>query len=215
MKLYAKLLGLGRGKKKIEWLLRYVQGKTVLHLGCVGEGERPELEENWVHRYLDADAKCCLGIDHNEKAILRLRQLGYNVIYGDAQSFMVDNKFDIVIAGDIIEHLEDLKGFFNATKLALKDDGYLLITTPNPWFILRFIRCWLKGDGGANPDHVCCFCPRTLRELLRRYGFIVERLEFGSSEPIFYHLIFLPRSLRHTSIFVAARKRLYSENSAA
>jgi len=207
MKLYARLLRLGRGEKKIEWLVPYVRGRCVLDLGCAGEG-RLNFGDNWLHGHLAGSSKECLGLDHNEEAVLFLREKGYQVIHADVQNFTMDRRFDVVVAGDILEHLEDLKGFFESVKRVLKDKGYLLITTPNPWFFLRFIRCWLKGDGGANPDHVHWFCPRTIRELLRRYGFEVRRLEWGSSEPIFYRLRFLPQSLRHTSIFVVARKEV-------
>jgi len=205
MKFYARLLRLAQGRKKIEWLLPYVKGRRVLDLGCAGE-EVLNFGDNWLHGHLAAAAEECLGLDHNEKAVFSLLKKGYQVIHSDVQNFTMDRSFDVVVAGDILEHLEDLKGFFESVKRALKDNGYLLVTTPNPWFILRFVRCWLKGDGGVNPDHVQWFCRGSIRELLRRYGFVIEKLEFGSSEPIFYYFFFLPPSLRHTSIFVVARK---------
>jgi hypothetical protein len=55
-------------------------------------------------------------------------------------------------------------------------------------------------------DHVQWFYLRTLRKLLRRYGFEIENLEFGSGEARLYSYKFLPRVLRHTSVFVVAHK---------
>lgn len=206
MKLYARLLGLGQGYKKIEWLLPYVQGRLVLDVGCAGGGKEAHLKDNWLHGHLVTTSQECVGLDHNKETTLFLRENGYKVFTADAQNFNLKRCFDVVVAGDLLEHLEDLKGFFTSVRRVLKNNGYLLITTPNPWFLSRFLRCWFKGDGGVNPDHVHWFCPGSIRELLRRYGFEIEKLEFGSSEPIFYYFFFLPPVLRHTSIFVAALK---------
>lgn len=206
-KLYKKLLGVGKGTKKIEWIVPYVRGHSVLDLGCV-QAEGAYLSNNWLHAHLSSEANYCLGLDFDQDAICKIKSLGYNIIYGDAQDFALKDSFDVVVAADILEHLHDWRGFFTSVRGALKEDGRLIITVPNPWFFLRFIRCMLKGDAGSHPEHVAWFCKYTIEELLRRYGFSVERIEYGSSEPNLYRLYFLPESLRHTSIFVAAKKNL-------
>jgi SAM-dependent methyltransferase len=211
MKLYAKLLRLGKGNKKIEWIIPYVKGLRVLDLGCAGEGEGAYLRDNWLHARLVAAADSCVGLDHNEEAIKNIKSRGYNAVSGDAQDFISEQSFDVVVAADVLEHLHDFKGFFASLRQCLKEDGRLIITTPNPWFFLRFMRCIVKRDGGVNPDHVVWFCAGSIRELLNRYGFDIEELQFGSSEPIFYKLGFFSPVLFHTSLFVAARKKpIYS-----
>lgn len=206
MKFYARILGAGKGNKKIEWIIPYVRNKSILDIGCAGEGDVAHLKDNWLHAYLAAKADYCLGIDHNEQTVKLIRSMGYDAIVGDAQGFLIARQFDVVVAADILEHLHDLKGFFNSVNKALKSDGILLLTTPNAWFFLRFLRCIIKGDGGDNPDHVTWFSSACIVELLRRYGFEVDDLRFGSSEPLFYRLAFFRPVLFHTSIFVAARK---------
>jgi SAM-dependent methyltransferase len=206
MKFYAKLLGLGEGDKKIEWLLPYIRGQKVLDLGCAGESEAEQLKDNWVHGHLAAQSNYCLGLDQNEPMIKLIDSRGYNVVAGDAQDFELEESFDIVVAADVLEHLHDWKGFFHSVRRALKKDGLLLLTVPNAWFFLRFLRCLLKGDGGVHADHVAWFCSGSIRELLERYDFEVVELKFGSTEPIFYRLELCWPVLSHTSIFVAARK---------
>jgi len=57
-----------------------------------------------------------------------------------------DNKFDVVFAGEIIEHLYDTDLFIKEIKRVLKSKGVLIITTPN---LVSFGRrlCYLFGIG--------------------------------------------------------------------
>jgi 2-polyprenyl-3-methyl-5-hydroxy-6-metoxy-1,4-benzoquinol methylase len=206
MKLYARFFNIGKGFKKIDWILPYVHNKEVLEIGSVGSDENPSANEYWLHRAIAKNAKSCLGIDNNKALVTKLSQENYNIIYADAQNFNLSQVFDIIVAGDVIEHLEDPKGFLQCAHNHLKDNGLLLITTCNPWFFLRFLRCLIKGDGGVHADHTMWFCTNTLTQMLRRNNFKVEKIEFGSSEPIFYKFFFLPDVLSHTSIFAVAKK---------
>src|SRR3989339_299850 len=114
MGFFSKLLGLGGGTKKIEWINKYVKNRNVLDIGCCGEGEMSFLKDNWLHGHINSVACNCTGLDLNKKEINRLASLGYNVIAGNAQEFNLDNSFDVVVAADILEHLEDMKGFFSS-----------------------------------------------------------------------------------------------------
>lgn len=126
---------------------------------------------------------------------------------GDAQNFHFDATFDVVTACDVLEHLHDPRGFFQSVNNALTADGMLVLTVPNPWFFHRFARCLLKGNAGVNPDHVCWYCVDTIAEMLDRYGFEIVKLEYGSGEAFYYRLFMLPEILRHSSIFLVARKK--------
>ena len=205
MSVTAALLGKSK-KKKIEFFLPYVRDCDVIDIGCAGHGDKPYENEDWIHQHICAAAASCVGIDHNQQTVSELCGLGYDVILADAQALSVDRQCDVVCAFDIVEHLEDLKGFFDGIHRVLRTEGKLLMSTPNPWFLLRFLRCLIKGGGGGNRDHVHWFCPNTISELLGRFGFEVERLEFGSGEPCLNFLIFMPKALRHTSIYVVATK---------
>ncbi len=198
---------LGRStKKKVEFFMPYIRDRDVIDIGCASEGDKPYEKDTWIHQHVCSASSSCIGVDHNQKTVNELCELGYNVFLGDAQGISIDRQFNVVCAFDVIEHLEDLRKFFDNVHNVLEDDGKLLISVPNPWFFLRFLRCFIKGDGGVNPDHVYWFCPGTISELLRRFGFDVEKVEFGSGEPRLYSLFLFPKSLRHTSIFLVATK---------
>jgi 2-polyprenyl-3-methyl-5-hydroxy-6-metoxy-1,4-benzoquinol methylase len=211
MKYYAKLIGLGKGKKKIEWITQFTKGHSVLDIGCIGSDIDGYKQDNWLHKFIKENSKECIGIDNNTKQVHDLQSQGYSIVEADAQHFDIQRKFDIIVAADILEHLDDLKGFFKSVHNALHNYGCLIITTPNPWFFLRFLRCILTGDAGNNPDHVAWFCERCLKELFNRNGFAVEIMEYGSTEPFFYKIGKYRKALFHTSIFCVARKIISTE----
>ena len=54
-----------------------------------------------------------------------------NIIKGESEKLdLIDNKFDIVVAYHVIEHLDDPKDFFKKLKDKLKSSGKLIIGTP-------------------------------------------------------------------------------------
>lgn len=194
----------GDNGRKAEWILPHVEGRKVLDVGCVGEKSIPQHRDEWLHGKLERAASECIGIDRNEKEVRELQSQGHNIVLADAQNFQMDRKFDLVVACDVLEHLHDPKGFFDSVGKVLKEEGQLLITVPNPWFFGRFLRCFLKGSAGVNSDHVCWFCEQTLSEMLRRNGYEITRIELGSGETFCYRLFFMPKVLRHTSIWAIA-----------
>lgn len=52
-------------------------------------------------------------------------------VSGESACPVEDNFFDVIIAGDIIEHLMDTDVFLQELRRVLRPGGYLLITTPN------------------------------------------------------------------------------------
>jgi SAM-dependent methyltransferase len=98
----------------------------------------------------------------------RLTKKGYsNIVANDIDSTMFEAKeieftsidlnscfsdefgsetFDVICAIEIIEHLENPLSFIRECKKVLKDDGYLLITTPNVLGSESLIQ-WLRRGG--------------------------------------------------------------------
>ena len=117
----------------------------------------------------------------------------------------LNKKFDTIIAGDIIEHLNNFEGFFLSCKKHLRKDGVVVISTPNPWHWRYLIRSIFGGEIDiVNPEHTTWFCPKTLRQLASRFSFEVIEIEYGSR---FNRELFmpLPKGLKHQSFFTALR----------
>lgn len=73
----------------------------------------------------------CTGVDLNEHKHPKI-----NIIQGDInEGFPLESeKFDVVTAGEVIEHVIDESVFLKECNRVLKKDGLLVITTPNLCF---------------------------------------------------------------------------------
>lgn len=69
----------------------------------------------------------------NEEGVFLCKEKGLKCLNGDFFDISEDynGKFDVVIAGDIIEHIFDTDAFLEKVYLLLKKGGVLLLTTPN------------------------------------------------------------------------------------
>lgn len=90
-------------------------------------------------------------------------------------------EFDLVFAGEIIEHLIDTDGFLSELNRVLKPRGVLVITTPNLASLENRLRLffgfypqWVDYSLGSS-GHVRAYTPRVLRAQLAAHGFSVER----------------------------------------
>lgn len=65
-----------------------------------------------------------------------------------------DNTYDLIIAGEIIEHILDVELFLNECNRILKENGYLVISTPNlATFKDRIRFLFGKTPRQINPHH--------------------------------------------------------------
>ncbi len=194
---------------RIKFFCKYAKEKNVLDIGCVQHDPDNYALPEWVHKALKVVAKTVIGLDYYAAGVTKLKSLGYNVICADAQNFQLNEKFDVIVAGDLIEHLDNISGFLECCKSHLRPDGLLLITTPNPWYWQNILAAAAYGIYGkvklVNKEHACWLCPQTLSQTVARHGLIVTKIEFGSQK--FYNrLLPLPRMIKHTTFHAVVRR---------
>lgn len=188
---------------KIDFVCSFTKEKDVLDLGCVQHNKENYNSKYWLHKAINYDALSLTGLDLSEDGVNFLNSKGFNVVFGDATSFDLDRKFDVIVAGDLIEHLSNLEGFLLSCKKHLSKGGVLLITTPNPWHWKFIVRAVTRGGHvPVNPEHTCWLCPTTLAQLVERVGFSVMQVEYGSRY-FRERMMPLPKGLKHTSFYVA------------
>ena len=146
------------------------EGSRVLDIGVVQHDPNKFTRDDWLHKHLYEKARYVLGLDIDTEGVSELEKRGFNVEVGDAEQLELGNTFDVITAGEIIEHLDKPGAFLQGAANHLEPNGRLILSTPNPW-ALKHVYWALTGDVPINPEHTAWYCPRTLSQLLGRYGF--------------------------------------------
>lgn len=155
-------------KNKAELMEKLIkETDIVLDVGFWGQGINMN-HNNWVHSLLKERAKEVYGIDVDFDSSNLSNPANYKK--GSAENFDFDVKFDVIFAGDLIEHLSNPGLFLASCRRNLKDDGKLIITTPNCFNLFHLAEKITKMEPTVNPDHVCYFNSKTLRRLLSKNG---------------------------------------------
>lgn len=150
-------------------ITKYTKNKDVLDLGCAGPFED---KDYFLHGKIEKSAKTLIGIDINAKRVLELRKKGYNVIQGNVENFDLKKKFDVIIASELIEHVDNQGLFLNMVKKHLKKGGVFIVSTPNCTSISNFLEVLLFGTIILfNEDHKFWHNYSSLKLLLKKYNF--------------------------------------------
>ena len=155
----------------------FARDKKVLDLGCVSHHYNFS-RSKWLHQHVVEVAAECVGADYDEAGIKELKEAGYNVVHadvtGDISVLRERGPFDVVIAGEIIEHLPFPLALLTAAREVLKPGGELIVTTPNPYAPHR-VRMGATGRTWENADHVFYCFPSGMAEMADRCGLELTR----------------------------------------
>ena len=136
---------------------RHARGREVLDFGC-GTGYGSAILKG-------GGALRVVGIDRAPEAVryaaTRFGGPGVTFLAGDCLcSAFPRERFDVVVAYEVIEHVEGYRRFLREVRRLLRPDGILLLSTPNR-------RTYRRGaDTPPNPFHVHEFRLRELRRAL-------------------------------------------------
>jgi len=169
---------------RYKMIIDICRGKKVLDVGCVGHDLNFRRNSVWIHKLLRECAASVTGLDYDAKNVEQLNREGYKAVCADATDFELKETFDVIVAGELIEHLPNPAGFLACAKKHLSRDGLLILTTPNAQGAMYCLQNLLFGHELENPDHVCFYTPRTLACLLRKCGFeLVEHKYIAGMRP--------------------------------
>lgn len=180
--IYGKVMGF---VDRTEYILKQSENKRVLHVGCA---DYPVTEEriekgNLLHSKITDIAKEVLGIDNSTEGIGILYKSGFaNVKVYDAENIKeLGTRFELILAGDVLEHMNNPSGLLNCISSSLTPDGEFLVALPNAysWNILRYI----KGLEPTHLDHCYSFTVKNIVEICRRFGLLPVELAFTAQPP--------------------------------
>ena len=174
--------------ERSDFILDHCTGKKVLHLGCTNYPYTEDAIQKGMllHFELEKVASDIYGIDFDRDGIDILNARGSkNIHWADLENLGeldLNETFDTIIAGEMIEHLNNPGLFLNGIKRFMNRDSELLLTTINAYCGLRFFRYGLRGKQGeqepVHPDHVAYYSYSTLKLLVERHQMRVESFLF-------------------------------------
>lgn len=159
---------------RFDRILELSVGKEVLDCGSIGGDDSDAAMSRIAYVEIAKRARSCLGIDIQPQAVARARAHGANIIEGDVERMELGREFDLIVAADLIEHLARPGDFLDRARTHLRDDGRLVIATPNAFSLNNLLKYTLGLEPGVNPEHTCWYDFVTLRQLLERHGFRPE-----------------------------------------
>ena len=158
-------------------------GKRVLDVGC---------SSGYLARPLVAQGCTIVGLELDPTAAAAAREVCEDVLVGDVETMELPfepGSFDVVLCGDLIEHLRDPEAFFVRMRPLLPGNGQLVLSTPNVanWAMRLGLLAgrWRYTERGIlDRTHTHLFTRSTLVEALERAGYRIAVLDFTVPLPV-------------------------------
>lgn len=154
-------------------ILRLCANKKILHIGCCDFPYTVIRGENLLHLKLSKVTKNdnLWGIDTSEQGCSLLRDMEFDhILCGSTDQFISElenQSFDIILAGEVIEHVDNPGHFLNSITPIMKNNTELIITTVNATSIYNFIYALIRKEK-VHPDHNFYFSFCTIKHLMEK-----------------------------------------------
>ena len=159
----------------------------MLDVGCaelLGTVHAKTKAGRWLHEKIKKLAKEVVGVDISKIEVEALRARGYNIILGDVERVDIGREFDVIVAGELVEHLSNPGFFLENMKRHLRDDGVLILTTPNRFDFYTFLKALISGRQPSYNKpiaaHVHYYDVNSLKAMANRHGYEVSDFYYYS-----------------------------------
>jgi len=158
---------------------RYVggPGRRVLDLGCRdGALTRAFLDGNEV-----------VGIDADQDALAEAAKLGIETHWADLDQplELPDGSFDVVVAGELLEHLRDPHALVAEIRRVLRPGGTFVASVPNAYRLKGRVLFLFGRPPENDPTHLQMFSAADVRALL--HGFEHPQVHFVAGRLVPLH----------------------------
>lgn len=166
--------------------------KKVLEVGCA---------TGYISKRLKENGCTVVGIEIDQSSAEIAKEHCIDVIVCDVESLnqlpYEQASFDVILYGDILEHLKYPQRVLQKFRVYLKDDGFLCISLPNVanWRMrlnLLFGKFEYTTGGLLDESHLRFFTKKTAEKLIRDSGFYIIKFDVTPSLPMF-----IPAKLRY------------------
>lgn len=178
---------------RLKRLAKHVEGcRSVLDIGWA-QSPNPFFQNESV-----------TGFDLNERTLPSNYHSSTSGDVVDIGSILLGRKFDALVAGEILEHVEDPHAFLRNCRSLLTASGKIVLSTPNPNSpIERLLTLTLNRKYFYTKEHLCLYPQRWLIRMLENSGFHDVELHSGGFPFPLIGLTPFPRAWCHQTIAVA------------
>lgn len=166
------------GHKRNNWIIDNCCGKHVVHVGCTDMLMRDNhiSRNKFLHTQLMSSSASILGLDIDIDGLEYMRTtMGItDIAYGDAEKLaeFIDRPFDVIVACDVIEHLNNTGNFFSSARQCLEKNGggKILLSFPNALSLKNNLAALVFRKEINHPDHVAWFSPMCIEQICKRWN---------------------------------------------
>ena len=151
-------------KQRGQLLQKFIgTGKIVLDVGC---------RDGALTQFF-SEGNNVLGVDIDKKSLIKAKEkLGIETIHMDLNddwSVLENRKFDIIFAGEVLEHVYYPRDMIKKIKEHLNDGGIFIGSVPNAFSLknrIRYLFGQKRNTPLDDPTHITQFSMSELRQIL-------------------------------------------------
>jgi len=165
-------------------------GRNVLHVGVGGAVTSDDITDQFlatdladsVHGQLSKVAANMMGLDVNRRAVEAMSdKVPGRYVVGDVADpnlgHLIREQFDLILFLEVIQDLGDVDQALGNLKGLLKPEGELIVSACNAYSLERMLKMFFRYES-IYPDHLCYYSYMTMKNLLQRHGFSIDRCYF-------------------------------------
>ena len=125
-----------------------------------------------------------VGTDFSDRAVKQAKSRADRVYQGGIEQVPREEKFDLIIATHVIEHVYQPKSFLEKITKNLQPNGIVVIATPDMGSFWRYFMGH-KWPSFKLPEHVLYFDRQSLSTLMQEVGLLkIEHLPYPHAFPV-------------------------------
>lgn len=184
---------------RLDFISSCVSGKRVLDLGAYDETALDNKDKKyWLHGRIAETAEYVIGIDNSDRlpnngVVTSEKSKIVKISIFDIHKIIEPYDIDILVAGELIEHLPDTLSFLSYIKSFDEfKNKKIILTTPNASCLSNLI-LGMFGMENNDVNHLQIYSLKTLNTLFTRAGF--QGWEFQPYHEIFPEMVKRSRGL--------------------
>ena len=169
----SKILNLYYKKRVYSWNKMFKNPGKVLEVGC-GNG--------FMLNHFKSLKWEVLGVERNNETLdINNSNFDIKIITPDVYSVPLNEKFDLIILFQVLEHISNPNNLLEHLNKLLKEEGKIIIGVPNinSWQFKFFKNNWFHLDA---PRHIINYNYNSLELLAKKNGLIIESENYISFE---------------------------------